>query len=86
MKKVSSVYNMSYNCQHCQADLYNGDIFEVLKQINPETEEKKARLYGWTDTNRVYYKKVIIVQPTGPQFVICPYCRKKDPLQHDTVS
>lgn len=74
---------MSYNCQHCQAELDNGDVFEFfLKQTkDADLAEKNAKLYGWTETNRIHFQKAIIIQPTsGPQFVICPYCREQDPL------
>lgn len=75
---------MDYTCQHCGADLDQGDVLEYFL-LEYEGDYIKAiesaTLYGWTETNNIHFNRSIIVQPdTGLQYTICPDCEKKDPL------
>jgi hypothetical protein len=74
---------MEYLCQHCGADLDEGDIFEYFfKEYNNHTEALKiAGYYGWCETNKKHFNRSIIIQPNKkPQYTICPDCEKKDPF------
>jgi len=77
---------MEYICRHCGADLDQGDVFDFFMK---EYGDKKKALenaghYGWTPTNRVHFKRSLIIQPSeGPQYVICPDCEGIDPLLGD---
>ena len=72
----------SYECRFCKSDLDGGDIFEVfLKQMDREKALKSAKAYGWSETNKIHFNKAIIVQPDSEtQYIICSYCKNKDPL------
>lgn len=74
---------MEYICQHCGANLDEGDIFEhfLLEYGDYKKAKETAILYGWTETNRIHFNRCIIMQPkTGLQYTVCPDCDKKDPL------
>lgn len=74
---------MEYTCQHCSADLDEGDILEhfLLKYGDYIKARETARLYGWTETNKIHFNRTIVMQPKkGSQYTICPDCKKPDPL------
>ena len=75
---------MEYTCQHCDANLDEGDIFEhfLLEYGGDYTKAREtAILYGWTEINRLHFDRSIIVQTDNDlQYTICPDCEKKDPL------
>ena len=74
---------MEYKCQHCSADLDEGDILEhFLEKYGDYTKAKEtASHYGWTETNKIHFDRSVIIQcKIGPQYVICPDCGKKDPF------
>lgn len=74
--------NASYECRFCKSDLDGGDILEIfLKHMDREKALKSAKAYGWSETNKIHFSKAIIVQPDrDEQYLICPYCKNKDPL------
>jgi len=40
-----------------------------------------ARLYGWSETNKIHFNRSMVVQPNkGSQYTICPDCGHRDPL------
>lgn len=74
---------MDYICQHCGANLDEGDILEyfLLEYGNVLKAREKAAQYGWTETNKKHFNRTVIVQPDrGLQYSICPDCENKDPL------
>jgi hypothetical protein len=74
---------MDYNCQHCGANLDDGDIFEcfLLKYGDPVKARECARGYGWSETNKKHFKRSMIIQcENAPQYTICPDCKQKDPF------
>jgi len=74
---------MEYICQHCGADLDEGDIYDFfLKKNNDPLEALKiAGYYGWSETNKVHFNRSIIIQSEKcPQYMICPDCEEKDPF------
>lgn len=75
---------MEYICQHCRANLDDGDIFEFFlsEYVNYAKARETARLYGWTETNKKHFTREIIVQSNNNdlQYTICPNCNQKDPL------
>ena len=74
---------MNYTCKHCSADLDEGDIFEhfVLKYGDLTKALYTARLYGWSETNKIHFNRSMVVQPNkGSQYTICPDCEQRDPL------
>ena len=74
---------MEYMCQHCRADLDEGDILEhfLLKYGDYTKAIKTAGLYGWTETNNKHFNRSIMMQPKkGSQYTVCPDCNKLDPL------
>ena len=74
---------MEYTCQHCRANLDEGDILEhfLLKYGDYTKAKEIAGLYGWTETNKIRFNRSIIMQPKkGSQYIICPDCEKTDPL------
>ena len=74
-----------YTCQHCSANLDNGDILEhfMSKYQNDLTHAMaSASSYGWSVTNKLHFNRSITVQPENDsQYEICPDCNKIDPLQ-----
>jgi hypothetical protein len=82
---------MEYTCQHCSANLDEGDILEhfVIKYGSSlgvlDKARDTARLYGWTETNKLHFLRTILIQPKkGSQYIICPDCKKQDPLPTKT--
>lgn len=74
---------MEYTCQHCRADLDEGDILEhfLLEYRDYTKARETAGLYGWTETNKIHFNRSIIIQRNkGSQYTICPDCNKKYPL------
>ena len=74
---------MEYLCQHCGANLDEGDIFEhfMLKYNDRVKALASATSYGWSETDRIHFTRVIIVQPDRePQYETCPDCKKLWPL------
>lgn len=73
---------MEFTCQHCRANLDEGDILEHFLLTYEYTKAKEiARLYGWTETNKKRFNRSIIMQPKkGSQYTVCPDCEKTDPL------
>jgi hypothetical protein len=71
-------------CQHCKANLDDGDILEhfLLEYFGNYTKAREiAGLYGWTETNHLRFNRAIIIQPTiGPQYPMCPECYQRDPI------
>ena len=75
---------IDYICRHCGADLDEGDIFEhFLLKFNDHTKAiETARLYGWTESNKIHFNRSMIIQSNTkktPQYTICPDCKQKDP-------
>lgn len=71
---------MEYTCQHCGANLDEGDILEhFLLEYGDYTKAiETAMLYGWTESNKLHFSRSIIIQPEkGSQYTICPDCEKK---------
>ena len=69
---------MEYICQHCGADLDEGDIYDFfLKKNNDPLEALKiASYYGWSQTNKKHFNRSIIIQSEKcPQYIICPDCQ-----------
>jgi len=56
---------MGYTCQHCSADLDEGDILEhfLVKYGDYKKAREIAGLYGWTETNKIRFNRSIIMQP-----------------------
>lgn len=77
---------MGLYCRHCGTDLDAGDVFErcLAREGDRDKALRMAKDYGWTETNRLHFTKVVTVQPEGkPQFDTCPECRGVNPLQCD---
>ena len=75
---------MDYLCQHCGADLDEGDIFDYFySKCKDYTKALEiATYYGWTVNNKLHFTRTIIVESeTSSQYIICPDCEKKDPLE-----
>lgn len=80
---------MEYICQHCKADLDEGDILEhFLLEYGDYTKAiETARLYGWSEANKKHFIRSLIVQDNkGPQYTICPDCEKIDPLTENKLN
>jgi DNA-directed RNA polymerase subunit RPC12/RpoP len=76
---------MEYICQHCNANLDDGDIFEYffVKYNDYEKAIRVATQYGWSENNRIHFNKSIIIQSEyESQYVICPDCGKKEPFSN----
>ena len=74
---------MDYHCRHCGEDLDGGDIYEVyLAQTgDPKKALAWAKQHGWSETNRLHFRKSVIVQPEKEQqWVECPKCKGKWPF------
>ena len=74
---------MDYLCQHCGADLDQGDIFEYfLSEYNDYTKAlEAASSFGWKTTNKIHFNRSVIIQSeTCSQYTICPDCEQKDPF------
>ena len=74
---------MDYICQHCGADLDEGDIFEHFFSKYKEYAKaiETAKLYGWTENDKIHFNRSMIVQSQKrPQYTICPDCNQKDPF------
>lgn len=80
----------TYVCQHCSANLDEGDIFEhfFLEYRDFTKAMTSARHYGWSETNQIHFNRAIIIQSeTCPQYTICPDCEQIDPfLELTTVA
>jgi hypothetical protein len=77
-----STNTMSPHCQHCGADLDDGDIFDRLRAKYPDKDdasiEEAARCYGWTPRERKRFSRAIIFQPLdGGQYMKCPDCDER---------
>ena len=75
---------MEYICQHCHANLDEGDIFEhfFLEYNNYEKALNEAKQYGWSETNKIHFNRSVIIQSEYcEQFVICPDCENIEPFQ-----
>jgi hypothetical protein len=80
---------MDYTCQHCSANLDEGDIFEhfLLEYGDYSKAFETARSYGWTETNKLHFTRSIIVQPDkGLQYTVCPDCNTSCPLPKKVYS
>jgi hypothetical protein len=74
---------MEYICQHCGANLDDGDVFEyfLLEYKDYEEATRVAKQYGWSKTNKVHFNRSLIIQTEYcSQTVICPECEKNDPF------
>ena len=75
---------MNYICQHCGANLDEGDVFEHYLQVYSGDKIKalqSARMHGWSEKDKIHFNRSVIVQPDRePQYIICPECKKKDPF------
>jgi hypothetical protein len=74
---------MEYTCQHCGANLDEGDIFEHF--FNEYKDYTKAIIsagyYGWSETNKKHFNRSLIIQPDdSEQYTICPDCEVIDPF------
>lgn len=80
---------MDYICQHCNANLDEGDIFEYYLLCYSGDQKRAletAKDYGWSETNKIHFNRSVIVQPDkSPQYVICPDCKQKEPFKHDLI-
>ncbi|NDH68120.1 MAG: hypothetical protein EBY22_09530 [Gammaproteobacteria bacterium] len=76
---------MDYRCQHCNANLDSGDIFEYFLLYYSGDQKKAlkaANEYGWSEMNKLHFNRSIIIQPDRKeQYVICPECKQKDPFK-----
>ena len=75
---------MEYICQHCNADLDNGDVFKhfFLQYKNYAKALESASSYGWSETNKVHFDRSVILQcKNGTQYTICPDCKEKNPFR-----
>ena len=67
-------------CPHCNKNLDGGDIYEYffLEYKDHKKALASAKLYGWSETDKVHFNKSVIVQPdNGPQYMECPCCKNK---------
>ena len=50
---------MEYICQHCGANLDDGDIFDFffLQYNDHEKALEVARQYGWSETNKIHFNR-----------------------------
>jgi len=74
---------MEYICQHCGANLDDGDIFEFffLQYNDREKALEVARQHGWSETNKIHFNRSIIIQTEGcAQYDICPDCDMAEPF------
>ena len=74
---------MDYICKHCKTNLDDGDILEyfISKYKNYAKAFEMAKKYGWSETNKLHFNRVITVQPDkGVQYDVCPACNQKEPL------
>jgi len=74
---------MDYICQHCNADLDEGDVFTHFLLITKDTKKalENASSYGWSETNKLHFTRSVIVQcKNGTQYRICPDCKEKNPF------
>ena len=81
--KMCSNIIMDYLCQHCGADLDEGDIFEhFFSKYNDYTKALEiATYYGWTPNNKIHFNRSVIIQSEKcSQYRICPDCEQKDPF------
>ena len=70
-------------CPYCNYELDDGDIYHKLRTnvfylVKTDAEIKElAQQYGWTPENGKRFTKRVIVQPfDGPQYVMCPECKR----------
>jgi DNA-directed RNA polymerase subunit RPC12/RpoP len=76
---------INYMCQHCGANLDEGDIFEhfMLQYEDRVKALEVAKKYGWSETNKIHFNRSVIVQPDrGEQYIICPECNTKWPFKN----
>jgi hypothetical protein len=74
---------VEYTCQHCGANLDQGDIFECFfNECNDYIEAVIiAGYYGWSENNKIHFNRSLIIQPDhSEQYTICPDCKVKDPF------
>ena len=74
---------MECTCQHCRANLDEGDILEhfLLKYGDYTKAKERSRFYGRMETNKTRFNRSIIMQPKkGSQYTVCPDCKKTDTL------
>jgi hypothetical protein len=75
---------ISYICQHCSANLDDGDIFEhfMVKYKDKIKALDTAKRYGWSETNKIHFNRSVIVQSDKqPQYEICPECKRMWPFK-----
>lgn len=76
---------MEYFCQHCNSDLSDGDIFDVLFAQCNDYEQAliRAKRYGWSEINKIHFNRSTIIQYpyNKKQIVICPDCGKENPFK-----
>lgn len=70
------------NCPHCNANLNDGDIFEVLREQNPDESDEKIRewsgYYGWTKENPKHFGRQIAIYDMDrdrTSHFVCPDCQ-----------
>lgn len=67
------------NCKNCNSDLDGGDIFQHFLYVYNDTEKalESAKMYGWSEKNKLRFSKAFIVQPDDkPQYMVCNVCKK----------
>ena len=75
---------MEYMCQHCRANLDEGDILEhfLLKYGDYTKAKEIAGLYGWTETNKIRFNRSIIMQPKKGSHILYVPIVEKQTLYH----
>lgn len=77
---------MEYFCQHCNANLSEGDIFDVLfaQCNNYEEALEDAKHFGWSTSNKIHFKRARVIQCVNSrkQWTICPDCGKENPFKY----
>jgi hypothetical protein len=77
---------MDYTCQHCNANLDCGDVFEYYLIVYSHNQKKaleSAIGHGWSETNKLHFNRSVIVQTNrGKQWVECPDCKQKEPFKN----
>ncbi len=77
-------------CRYCNYNLDDGDIFEVLSNLEEYKNYSKdeiinvARDYGWSQDNPKHFSKIHIIQfPIKPQIEVCPECSGIWPINNN---
>lgn len=71
------------NCPKCSTNWFNGDIFDKMLEQNGGNVEKakqSAAHYGWTETNKKFFSRLVGIYDYNVDATIewqCPDCESR---------